>query len=100
MCACSWPLLPSGYWPQHVSNLMQSGSVSVSGYGPAEGLPALREALKEKLSLRNNLNKHELMVTAGANQVGGAGCLEARFPGRDGRRLLDGLGQRSQHVSS
>lgn len=60
---------------------MQSESFSVSGYGPAEGLPALREALKEKLSLRNNLNKHEVMVTAGANQVWGEGSLGTRLAG-------------------
>lgn len=77
----SCPLLLSGLGSQHISNLMQSGSVSVSGYGPAEGLPALREALKEKLSLRNNLNKHEVMVTAGANQVWGEGCGGAGMSG-------------------
>ena len=38
-------------------------------YGPTEGLPALRDALVEKLATENGLTGVEVMVTAGANQV-------------------------------
>ncbi len=42
---------------------------SVNSYGPAEGLPALREALRAKLRQQNELQGYEVMVTAGANQA-------------------------------
>ncbi|KAF5834510.1 PLP-dependent transferase [Dunaliella salina] len=42
---------------------------SVHGYGPAEGLPMLREALREKIAKRNGLTQHDVLVTAGANQA-------------------------------
>ena len=40
-----------------------------SSYGPDDGLPALRDALKAKLAAENGLTKSEVMVTAGANQA-------------------------------
>lgn len=42
---------------------------SVSRYGADEGLPELREALKQKLGRENNLHKSSVMVTSGANQA-------------------------------
>lgn len=39
-------------------------------YGPTEGLPELREALLRKLQQENKLEGVDVMVTAGANQVG------------------------------
>ncbi|CAG9461340.1 unnamed protein product [Pedinophyceae sp. YPF-701] len=39
------------------------------GYGPAEGLPELREALVDKLEKENGLTGYDVMVTAGANQA-------------------------------
>lgn len=42
---------------------------SVSKYGADDGLPALREALLEKLHRENKLTKSSVMVTAGANQA-------------------------------
>ena len=38
-------------------------------YGPAQGIPQLTEALTEKISQENGLNKHSVMVTVGANQA-------------------------------
>lgn len=35
--------------------LLAAGDASVNGYGPAEGLPALREALQQKIASRNGL---------------------------------------------
>ncbi|GAX73280.1 hypothetical protein CEUSTIGMA_g734.t1 [Chlamydomonas eustigma] len=51
------------------SDLLLSGASELSGYGPAEGLPALRQALKAKIASKNGLQQHEVMVTAGANQA-------------------------------
>eukprot|EP00878_Enallax_costatus_P016901 GHUV01017742.1.p1 GENE.GHUV01017742.1~~GHUV01017742.1.p1 ORF type:complete len:450 (+),score=122.28 GHUV01017742.1:1027-2376(+) len=51
------------------SKLLHSRSAGVHGYGPADGLPALREALQHKLANRNGLLGYEVMVTAGANQA-------------------------------
>lgn len=42
---------------------------SCSGYGPDEGSPALREALRAKLAKENNLYGYDVHVTAGANQA-------------------------------
>lgn len=41
----------------------------VNQYGPDEGLPGLREALKAKLANENGLQGSDVMVTAGANQA-------------------------------
>eukprot|EP00873_Tetraselmis_striata_P044831 jgi/Tetstr1/465095/TSEL_009823.t1 len=41
----------------------------VHQYGPTEGLPELREALRRKLREENALEGVEVMVTAGANQA-------------------------------
>lgn len=38
-------------------------------YGPAEGMPELRAALREKLQRENGLEGYDVMVTAGANQA-------------------------------
>ena len=38
-------------------------------YGPDEGLPRLRDALKKKLYAENGISQSEVMVTAGANQA-------------------------------
>lgn len=40
-----------------------------NAYGPDDGLPALREALAEKLLAENGLDGVDVMVTAGANQA-------------------------------
>ena len=42
---------------------------SVSSYGPDEGMPALRAALREKLARENGLEGYDVHVTAGANQA-------------------------------
>ena len=39
-----------------------------SAYGPDEGTPALREALRSKLAQYNGLEGYDVHVTAGANQ--------------------------------
>lgn len=38
-------------------------------YSPAEGIPALRAALQQKIGAENGLTRSEIMVTAGANQA-------------------------------
>jgi len=38
-------------------------------YGPDEGLPELRTALKEKLAAENGLTNHDVLITVGANQA-------------------------------
>ncbi|KAF8066353.1 ISS1 [Scenedesmus sp. PABB004] len=50
------------------AELLAAGGPAVHGYGPADGLPALREALAAKLTSVNGLPGYEAMVTAGANQ--------------------------------
>lgn len=40
---------------QAAADLLAAGGPSVNGYGPAEGLPALREALRHKLATKNGL---------------------------------------------
>ncbi|KAL4428806.1 hypothetical protein ABPG77_005244 [Micractinium sp. CCAP 211/92] len=42
---------------------------AVSQYGPDEGLPALREALRRKIREENGLEGYDVMITAGANQA-------------------------------
>ena len=42
---------------------------AVSAYGADDGLPELREALRQKLSEENGLPDQDVMVTAGANQA-------------------------------
>jgi aspartate/methionine/tyrosine aminotransferase len=42
---------------------------SCNSYGPDEGSPELREALKHKLNSRNGLYDYDVQVTAGANQA-------------------------------
>eukprot|EP00798_Chlamydomonas_sp_ICE-L_P032457 gene32457-31069_t len=51
------------------SDLLLSGDPSISSYGPAEGNPLLRAALKAKVEERNGLQNYSIMVTAGANQA-------------------------------
>jgi aromatic aminotransferase len=38
-------------------------------YGPDEGLPALRQAIQQKIKRENQLINHDVMVTVGANQA-------------------------------
>jgi aspartate/methionine/tyrosine aminotransferase len=38
-------------------------------YGPAQGIPELSGALRDKISRENSLNNHDVMVTVGANQA-------------------------------
>lgn len=64
------------YWepPQQVTEAIQSAMSNPSEsqlhmYCPDEGLPALRQALLEKLKEENNLSNHDVMITSGANQV-------------------------------
>eukprot|EP00879_Flechtneria_rotunda_P018349 GHRR01019246.1.p1 GENE.GHRR01019246.1~~GHRR01019246.1.p1 ORF type:complete len:399 (+),score=104.95 GHRR01019246.1:337-1533(+) len=45
------------------------GVAGVHSYGPADGLPALKEALEQKVASRNGLPGYEVMVTSGANQA-------------------------------
>jgi len=40
---------------QAAGELLAAGEASINGYGPAEGLPALREALQQKVADRNGL---------------------------------------------
>jgi aspartate/methionine/tyrosine aminotransferase len=48
---------------------LTSPNSAVHGYGPAEGLPELREKLRAKLRADNGLDHdYDVMVTAGANQ--------------------------------
>jgi aspartate/methionine/tyrosine aminotransferase len=54
---------------QRAAHLLASDPGSISSYGPAEGLPALRQALAAKLQEVNGLQGYEVMVTAGANQA-------------------------------
>jgi aromatic aminotransferase len=42
---------------------------AVSSYGPDEGSPALREALRKKLTVENGLKGYDVHITAGANQA-------------------------------
>lgn len=42
---------------------------SASAYGPDEGMPALRDALRSKLKAENGLDGYDVHVTAGANQA-------------------------------
>jgi len=42
---------------------------AIHSYGPDEGNPALREALRHKLVHKNNLPGYDVCVTAGANQA-------------------------------
>lgn len=42
---------------------------AVSRYGPNEGLPELRAALRKKLAEKNGLHHHNVCVTHGANQA-------------------------------
>lgn len=50
------------------TRLIQSDP-SINGYGPAEGLPALRDALTKKIQYQNGIYDNRVMVTAGANQA-------------------------------
>eukprot|EP00775_Hariotina_reticulata_P011561 gene11559-11705_t len=54
---------------QLAGQLLNVGEPSIHGYGPADGLPRLKEALEHKLSTKNNLQGYKVMVTAGANQA-------------------------------
>lgn len=44
---------------------------SVNSYGPDEGMPELRQRLREKLKAENGLEGYDVHVTAGANQAFG-----------------------------
>lgn len=44
-------------------------SEETSMYGPDGGISELRDKLKEKISIENNLKKSNIMVTTGANQA-------------------------------
>jgi len=48
---------------------LNSGDGAVHQYGPCEGLPPLREKLREKLREENGLDGVDVMVTSGANQA-------------------------------
>jgi aspartate/methionine/tyrosine aminotransferase len=43
--------------PSPADAASHAGAQQVNGYGPAEGLPALREALRHKLAARNGLQQ-------------------------------------------
>ncbi|GBF95700.1 aspartate aminotransferase [Raphidocelis subcapitata] len=62
-----WPPPPAAL--ARASELLASSPPSLHGYGPAEGLPELRAALREKLRAENGLEGYDVMVTAGANQA-------------------------------
>jgi aromatic aminotransferase len=53
---------------QEIQN-MKSSESSLHTYGPNEGLPSLRAALHDKISRKNHLPHHQVMVTMGANQA-------------------------------
>lgn len=61
------------HWMPPSSALERAASMitdpSCSAYGPDEGMPALREALRHKLLTENNLHNYDVHVTAGANQA-------------------------------
>lgn len=46
-----------------------AGDASVCSYGPDEGLPSLRQRLREKLATENGIEGYDVHVTAGANQA-------------------------------
>jgi hypothetical protein len=46
---------------------------SINGYGPAEGLPALRTALQQKLADKNGLKGVSAMGQGGGGGGGGSG---------------------------
>jgi hypothetical protein len=48
-----WPPPPEAL--QAAGKMLQEGGAGLSGYGPAEGLPALRDALKSKVREREDL---------------------------------------------
>jgi aspartate/methionine/tyrosine aminotransferase len=60
------------HWPPPAAALAAAAAcaadAAVSLYGPDEGLPALRAALRAKLAARNSLPGYDAIVTAGANQ--------------------------------
>jgi aspartate/methionine/tyrosine aminotransferase len=60
------------HWPPPAAALAAAAAgaadAAVSLYGPDEGLPALRAALRAKLAARNGLPGYDAIVTAGANQ--------------------------------
>ena len=47
----------------------RTSSPALHLYGPDEGLPELREQLRQKLATENGLRNHDVMVTVGANQA-------------------------------
>jgi katanin p60 ATPase-containing subunit A1 len=49
--------------------LADPATTAIHSYGPDEGNPALREALRQKLVHKNNLPNYDVCVTAGANQA-------------------------------
>lgn len=61
------------HWPPPeeavTSAAAMANSLAVHSYGPDEGLPELREALREKLRRQNGLEGYDVMVTAGCNQA-------------------------------
>lgn len=54
---------------QRAAELVASGDPALNQYGPDEGLPELRQALREKLERENGLTGYDVMVTTGANQA-------------------------------
>lgn len=77
------------FWEENTSVYVAvaSGDASVNGYGPAEGLPALRDALKQKLADKNGLTGVSTVRTRR-----GGGCSRwvngGRVCGGEGRGLL------------
>jgi len=65
------------YWPPPPEALAAAAAAlsdpataaTVSSYGPNEGLPELREALRAKVATQNGLSGHNICVTHGANQA-------------------------------
>lgn len=61
------------YWQPPPSALKRASEAilqpSCNSYGPDEGSPELREALKQKIKSQNGLNGYDVQVTAGANQA-------------------------------
>eukprot|EP01025_Chloroclados_australasicus_P031147 TRINITY_DN3141_c0_g4_i1.p1 TRINITY_DN3141_c0_g4~~TRINITY_DN3141_c0_g4_i1.p1 ORF type:complete len:447 (+),score=50.46 TRINITY_DN3141_c0_g4_i1:92-1432(+) len=61
------------YWPPPAEAMQKAQELLtdplISSYGLGQGLPALREALRNKVANENGLHNYDVMVTAGANQA-------------------------------
>ena len=62
-----WPPPPEAL--EAVMRTLSSADPTLSQYGANEGLPALREALRKKVSQQNGLHDYDICVTHGGNQA-------------------------------